>query len=285
MTFAEKLARVVELADELQLAVADLTAAQEPGGPAQTPGAALGIGSRNHFQIDVGRSGDTAITTKTEAQLAAGWQQEPYFYTDPLQPGWALFGVRVDGPTTPNTKYPRAELRELERDGRTKMAFNPLIGDNWLSATSRPLHLPLVKPSVVFGQLHDNADDVIELAVQPTSSYLTSGKLEVVCRINGTSTGIPKLVADYHIGDPLTWMMRVGSFGWEIYLGELGTPRLTSKQAGRPKLATLGKNAYFKAGCYLQTNTAIEGNATDYGLVAVANLKHWHTGWPTPAVA
>lgn len=278
---AAKLARVADLAEELQLAVADLTAAQLPsqGPQTPTPGSVLGIGPRTHFQLDVGRSGDSAITTKTQAQLAT-WHEQPYFYTDRLE---AMFGVRVDGPTTPNTKYPRSELRELERDGRTKMAFNPGQGDHWLSAMTRPLHLPPIKPSVVFGQLHDNVQDVIELAVQPAANYSTNGKLEVVCRFNGTSAGIPKLVSDYRIGDLLSWKMRVGSFGWEIYLDDMTVPRLTSKQVGMPKLATAGKNCYYKTGCYLQTNKLIEGNSNEYGLVAMSNLKQWHTGWPAAA--
>lgn len=247
------------------------------------PGVLLNIGGRpgqNHFQLDIGRSGDKSITTKTPGQLAT-YSEAPYFYTVGRE---ALFGVRVDGPTTPGSKNPRSELRELGPDG-AKYAFNPFTGDNYLSARSRPIHLPAVKPSVVFGQLHSDTDDVTELAVQPRADYTSTGKLEVVCRINGTSVGLPKLVADYRIGDELWWMIRVGAAGWQIYLGDMETPVITSAQAGRPKLATAGKVCYFKAGAYLQTNLAIERDATAYGLVGVRDLRHWHTGWPAPAVA
>jgi len=249
-----------------------------------TPGAILNIGKgagQNHFELGVGRSGDKTITTKSQAQLAAGWTEAPYLYTVGLD---AVFGVRVNGPTTPGSKNPRSELRELDAAG-AKYAFDASKGDHWLTARSRPIHLPPVKPSVVVGQLHDDTDDLIELAVQPRADYATTGKLEVVCRIRGTSVGLPKLVADYQLGAELSWKIRVGAFGWEVYLGDLAVPVLTSLQAGRPKLGTSGKVCYFKVGAYLQTNTSVESDPTEYGLVAVRALRHWHTGWPAPQAA
>jgi hypothetical protein len=93
-------------------------------------------------------------------------------------------------------------------------------------------------------------------------------------------------VADYVLGTELWWMLRVGAAGWQVYLGDMETPALTSATAGRPKLGgAAGKVAYFKVGCYLQTNASIESDPAEYGLVAVRQLRHWHTGWPAPGAA
>lgn len=292
-----ELARLAGLASQLSAGLNALTSPQPPqatasepvGSPATQlilakPGVLLNIGSRagqNHFELGIGRSGDKAVTTKSQSQLAT-YTEAPYFYTVDQE---AMLGVRVNGPTTPGTKYPRTELRELDTAGKL-MAFDPFKGDHYVGARTRVIHLPPAKPSVVFGQLHGADDDLVELAVQPRSDYATTGKVEVVCRINGTSAGLPKLVADYALGSELRWLLRVGAIGWQVYLTDMETPALSSAQAGRPKLGgSTGKVAYFKTGAYLQSNASLEPDPTEYGLVAMRELRHWHTGWPTPGAA
>ena len=260
-----------------------------------TPGATiLNIGSgagQNHYQLDYSATTGGGIVTKTQAQLTTFELASVYYTSD--DGSMCMLRSDVDVDVIASNGYPRTEHRELATDGTTLRAFNPLTNEHWCQVYARPIHLPPMKPSVVIVQMHDNLDDVIEIAVQPRSDFATTGKLEVVGRINGTSVGVPKLVADYVMGDLIVAKIRVGaiasgSAGWELYCGDLTTPKVKSTDAGMPAMNTSGTNSYFKWGCYLQTKWVssgtggLETDRNEYGLVGYRECKTFHTSETAP---
>lgn len=247
-------------------------------------------GGYNHFNLGVGRDGDGAVTTKTLAELAT-YSESPYFSLDDTGV-WTNFGVRLDAVTTEGSDYPRSELRELAEDGTTLLGFNPTTGTNEMSGTTIIDVLARYKKAMVIGQMHDTVSDSIMIASQNVDSapYPLDGQVKIVIRINGGAgaggislTAIPI----YEIGTPIPWKMRCGSFGWEVYIGDMTTPFATSVTTGTA--LTASGLCYFKAGCYSNTNATVESDgggspSTFYVKCRLRALRHTHTSWTTPVV-
>lgn len=255
-----------------------------------TPGATLlniGSGSgQNHFNLGVARTGDSSITTKTQAQLAT-YDEAPYFTTN--ETGTAVkFAVRLDAVTTSGSSYPRSEARELNPDG-SLMSFTGTTEDHWMEGRSRISALAAYKRAMVIAQVHDADSDKIMIAsqnVEPTAEWHVGGDTKIVIRINGTGTGIPVPIPRYYLDDEIAWRIRLGSIGWQVFINDFTTPFVKSTDAGMPALSLVG-GCYFKAGCYSNTNASVEAGgggspASTYVSTELRALRHWHTGWPTP---
>lgn len=273
-----------------------------------TPGATiLNIGSsggQNHFKLDYSTTAGAGVTAKTQAQLTT-FELADIFYTSLSGTECNMKQGVVGDPIAANG-YPRTELRELATDGTTLRAFNPTTNDHWLMARARILHLPPKKPSVVIGQMHDNLDDIIEIAAQPITGYneTTNPIIEVVCRINGSSRvqiGVdglgqpiyytwPKLIANYEMGTEIAYKIRVGAtFEYQVFIGDMSTPVLTkASNANMPALNTSGTNSYWKAGCYNQTKHTsngtggLETNSAEYCEVGFREMQVFHTSETAP---
>ncbi|MFC7016153.1 polysaccharide lyase family 7 protein [Streptomyces viridiviolaceus] len=96
------------------------------------------------LQLPVGSPGSP--TTVSSEQLRSGYRDD-YFFTD--SDGSLIFWSPEQGVTTPNSKYPRSELREMDPNGGS--ANWPLEGTHRMSATLRVLSVP---SSVCVGQIH-----------------------------------------------------------------------------------------------------------------------------------
>lgn len=204
---------------------------------------------------------------KTRSEIAAGYYEDPYFFPVGADQEWVQFWVRLDSATTSGSSYARSELREMQSNGTSEMAFNTATGTHRLRARMRVTHLPPVKPTVVFAQIHDGGSDVLQLVTELNS---TTGLVEVKCRINGTSSGQPKLKLDYQIGDIHEFMVEVVDGVTKVYWDDLHQPAITTT-------AVSTTTAYFKAGCYSQSNETID-SATEWMSVDLQNLRAWHTG-------
>lgn len=260
-----------------------------------TPGPTiLNIGTgtgANRYKLDYSLTAGGTVLTQTCAQLATFENTNVFYQEGP----WCMMRTDVDVDTivTPGG-YPRTELREMALDGTTNRAFNPTTGDHSCSVCFKVVHLPPVKPSVVILQMHDNLDDIIEFAVQPRTDYATTGKVKLVCRINGTSSGIPDMDSDFQLGMARRVKIRVGaiasgSTGWEAYYGDMSTPKIKSSDAGMPAMSTSGANSYFKSGCYSQTKYTgngtggLETDVNEYVLTGHRELQTSHNGETAPA--
>jgi hypothetical protein len=256
----------------------------------------IGVGAgKNNYQLDYSTATGAGITTATPSTLASSTGISNIMYADASNTAMMLRSdVDVDPIAT--NGYPRSEFRERQQDGTTLRAFNPTTGDHWASTWVRPTHLPPIKPSFVMLQCHDAVQDLMEVAIQPRSDFATTGKLEVVLRIartdhsGGSSSGIPRFVADFQWGTWLNPRIRMGAIapgavaGWSASCNGVV---INSWDAGMPAVDTVnGSNAYFKSGMYLQTRWSgltggtpgVETDRNEYGEAAFRDLLTSHNG-------
>lgn len=263
----------------------------------------VGVGSsKNNYKFDYCRADGDGILTLTAANFAAQVAPLLAIAGTPIlsdsPDGMMLLRTDVDFDPIAENGYPRSEAREMALDGTTVRSFDRTTGEHWIKIVFKVPHLPPKKPSVVVCQMHDENDDIIEFAVQPVTGYneSTNPKVELVCRINGTSSGIPKLVADFQYNTVYIAKIRVGAIaagstvGWEAYIGDMVTPKITSSQAGMPAMTLVGTQNYFKFGCYLQTKHTgngtggLETDLNEYGEVGYRDVQTFHNGEAAPGV-
>ena len=243
----------------------------------------------NHFNLGLGLSSHVDY-----AQSALGNsppQGQPWFYskTNPTSgKDVGVFSAPFGGATTStNTQYARCELREFERDGTTKMAFDPRSGDHWIEGIYRIYGLSgLSKPGVCVQQMHDPGDDVIMVRTE-----LESGATKLVLNYNGTRVAV--LNSSYADGTEFYLKTRVNAGTPSVYyttnLASIPTSP-THTSAGFFSGASTGW--YSKTGSYNQTNENTDPSQDpDASIIRVEirELKHWHSAtpaggaWPTPA--
>jgi Alginate lyase len=239
---------------------------------------------KNHFSLDTAFAGYADTVGLLEADLVNGWNTSPQFVATSDGVGVQMM-VNVDSPTTPGSSFPRTEFRELSTDGVTLMGFNPATGTHWLRGRTVCTNLTVTKPTVVFGQCHNASSDIIALVTQKNTG---SGLVELLIRINGTSSGTAKMSTNYTAGSIIDWMIEFSSSGyWAVYYMDLSVPFYDSvahaiSSPANPIVYSGSADCYFKAGCYANTNTASEsGDATQFMQLELRYLQHWHTGWPT----
>lgn len=260
-----------------------------------------GVGAgKSNYQIDYSTATGAGITTATPATVAASTGISNIMY---LSPDGTAMMLRsdVDVDVIASNGYPRTEGRERQQDGTTLRAFNPLTGDHWVECWECPTHLPPFKPSYVMLQMHDASGDIIEIAIQPRTDFSTTGLLEIVARINGSSRvqiGVdgggnpiyyvwPKLQTTHVWGNWYRLRIYVGAIHSGATGYEISCNSVTIKDtddSNMPAMATSGANSYFKCGMYLQTKWTgsgtggLETNRNEYGEAAFRDFRTHHNG-------
>jgi alginate lyase len=149
----------------------------------------------------------------------------------------------------PGSKYARCELREMNKDG-SNASWSTTSGTHTMTITQRITHLPVVKPELVCGQIH-NASYLI--LVRLSGKKLTVDYIDAVA---GT------LDDDYQLGMPFDLTI-VASGGYvDVYYNGARKVHQAVNQTG----------CYFKAGCYLQSSTLTGDLASAYGQVEISKL-------------
>lgn len=179
--------------------------------------------------------------------IGAAYEKPPYF--DRVT-GAILFRAPVDGATTPNSSYPRSELREMQ--GGVKAAWSNLTGVHEMAIEQAITAVPGIKPHVVAGQIHDAADDVIMIRLEGKRLFVES---------RGDDIGL--LTDNYLLGTRFRVTVRAESGMIRVFYNGVEKARLHGSFSG----------CYFKAGCYTQAN---EGNGSGYGEVVVYALTVKH---------
>lgn len=254
-----------------------------------------------HYQLDYSTATGAGITTATQATLASSSGIANIAYLD-ASASMVMLRSDVDVDVIAANGYPRSEWRELATDGTTLRAFNPLTGDHTCEVLILPTHVPPIKSSFVLVQMHDNAGDIIEIALQPNNAL---GILEVVARINGSSRvqiGVdglgnpiyytwPKLITDFQWGTWCYCKIRVGAIhsgvtGYEISCNEVMVKN--TDNGNMPAMITSGTNSYYKSGMYLQTKWTgsgtggLETDRNEYGEAGWRTFKTYHNGEAAP---
>ena len=68
--------------------------------------------------------------------------------------------------------YPRSELREMTSSGSANASWSTTSGTHTMEIRQAITHLPVVKPHVVAGQIHDAGDDVIVCRLEGSKLFI-----------------------------------------------------------------------------------------------------------------
>ncbi len=183
-----------------------------------------------------------------------GFQNTNYFRVNESKTA-VLFTAPCGGATTSGSSYPRCELREMTNGGRDTAAWSTTVGTHTMEIQEAILHLPVVKPHVVAGQIHDANDDVIVFRLEGTKLFIDE---------NGNDG--PVLTTSYQLGDVFTAKFVARNGGVDCYYNGQFIYTHPASASG----------CYFKAGCYTQSNSSKGDAPTAYGQVAIydVSIKH-----------
>lgn len=251
-----------------------------------TPGQALNIGpdpGQNHFNVGIGfapgddPNGETTAIHRdfSEAVIDGGFSQPGYFELNATNTA-VKFSAALDGGTTSsNTKYPRSELREFRQDGTTRADWNGGTGLHYMEGKSKiTLDPDLIKPWVVFCQIHDAESDLMRVQTEGTSP----ANLKVVMRATppGGGTEVSTIIKpSFTSGTELNWKLEVNGGAGKVYLDGVVVGTFNGNSGG----------CYFKAGAYAQTDVGDVGETVTNGpiIVELRDFTTWHTGYPPPS--
>ncbi|WEK18032.1 MAG: polysaccharide lyase family 7 protein [Candidatus Pedobacter colombiensis] len=184
------------------------------------------------------------------------YSNENWFYVN--RGGNAVvFRAITGGTTTKGSGYPRSELREMTDNGTKNASWSSETGTHTLFIDQSIIHLPVKKPHIVVGQIHDANDDIIVFRLEKNKLFVKMGN----------DKG-PVLDENYQLGTRFTMMFKVSNNQTECYYNE--KLKFTYLKAFT--------GAYFKAGAYVQSSCQgkrkVEGEACDaYGAVEI--YKVW----------
>lgn len=208
--------------------------------------------------------------TTIETPALAGGYQDHYFQS---KDGTISFWAPVNGTTTPNSEFPRSEMRETFANG-TLRNWTYSAATNILSATARITQVPSTG-LVAFSQIHtkQSAAPPLMLGYQ----YVTQtgyGNVVIAFRGKPTDSDSQKIVLSSKI-------MLNQDFSYEVHLTKDGTLTIGLIEPGgavktwQGKLNTAWKShqLYFKAGIYTLDNSGYE---TEAGAATFKQLKIEH---------
>jgi poly(beta-D-mannuronate) lyase len=152
------------------------------------------------------------------------------------------------------SKYARSELREMNSDG-SNAAWSSTSGTHVMELTQRVTHLPVVKPQVVCGQIHNTTDYLILIELEASKLYV---------RYKDDVIGV--LDEDYRLGTYFTTRLVATDGRVDVYYNGIHKVRHAFRAAG----------CYFKAGCYVQSSTATGDKPSAFASVDIAELTVSH---------
>jgi hypothetical protein len=192
--------------------------------------------------------------------LPAGNQQvmQPHlasYYGDAFKVVPAVqFTAWCGGQAQPGSKYPRSELREMNPDG-SAASWSSTSGIHAMDLTQRITHLPVVKPQLICAQIHSTADYLILVELDAQKLYV---------RYRDAVAGV--LDSNYQLGSYFD--MRIQALQGHVDVFYNGVHKVH-----QPMKAT---GCYFKAGCYVQSNTSTGDLPTAFGQVEISRLEISH---------
>jgi hypothetical protein len=211
------------------------------------PAAILGLSSNWKLTLPTGSSESPTEIMQPKLQTYA----DPYFKV--YGSDRVIFTAKCGGVTTSKSGYPRSELREMRNNGRDKAAWSNKSQTHIMTLDQAFIHLPVRKPHVVAGQIHDGADDVCACRLEGNKLWMT----------RGDDTHFDLLDGNYALGTRFTiqFTARPGGIDYNYNGGAIE--------------GTVPGNfygCYFKAGCYTQSSPAKGDSPSAYGQVAMWDL-------------
>lgn len=179
-----------------------------------------------------------------------------------------IFKARVDGAHTPNSKYSRTELREMQDSaGEINAAWsNRTSGTHVLRVVGRVTALPKNKPELVLAQIHDDEDDVCMVRLERDRVFLETSRGTVKYSNNTASFD-----EDYQIGQTITVNVTVVKGRIIVYYRKQGQKTVSAV------LKYAGTGMYFKTGAYVQSNLSYDKPGAA-GTFRISSLELTHEG-------
>ena len=192
----------------------------------------------------------------------------PHFFLNATGDG-VVFVAPTDGVTTPNSKNPRSELREMEANGAIMASWSSSVGAHSMEVELTIDEVPQGnKPHVVVAQIHDKNDDVCVFRWEgDTATDRSRGKLWITDGDSSHGHG----VAEVRLGQRI----RVG---FHVQNGIIRFAFNGAPVAYEQKKAVTG--CYFKTGCYNQSGgivTRFPDGSADFAQVTIYVLDVAHT--------
>src|SRR3990167_1598532 len=179
----------------------------------------------------------------------------PYFQPNGNKNG-VVFRANVGGATTSGSQYPRSELREMTGSGKYLASWSSTNGTHTMTIRQAITHLPVAKPDVVAGQIHDATGDVIMIRLEGKRLF-----------IEGDGEAIGELETNYSLGTVFTVKVMAAEGRIKVYYNDLI----------KMDYSKTGSGYYFKAGCYTQSNLNEGDSVGAYGEVVIYDLQVSHT--------
>ena len=231
---------------------ATVTIADNDSGGSTLPSSLLNLSNwKLTLPVDTSHAGSPDEIRQPEL---ASFQDSNYFYVNGARDG-VVFTAHCGGATTSGSGYPRSELREMTSGGSANASWSTTSGTHTMEIRQAITHLPVAKPHVVTGQIHDASDDVIVFRLEGSTLFVDE---------NGERG--PVLTSNYQLGTVFTTKFVARNGGVEIYYN--------GQYIYTYSVSTSG--CYFKAGCYTQSNTERGDSASAYGQVVIYNLTITH---------
>ncbi|GAA4815582.1 polysaccharide lyase family 7 protein [Streptomyces ziwulingensis] len=226
--------------------------------PGKAPGGNFDL-SVWQLQEPVGSPGSPTTISSSRLQGANGYQ-DAYFYTD-TRDGAMTFWAPEKGVTTPNSKYARSELREMNRSGSA--ANWSLGGSHKLNATLRVVS---VTSNVCVGQIHLGSGGT---STKPLVELYYRSNGDIVVGTENSPAGGQTLHDVGHVSVGKTWSYTIAVSGGDtIDLTVNGSTTHYSIPS-----SFFPYKQYFKAGSYNQSSsdsTTKGARVAFYGL----NVSH-----------
>ncbi|MEU5461008.1 polysaccharide lyase family 7 protein [Streptomyces althioticus] len=211
------------------------------------------------LQEPVGSPGKPTTVPSSRLQGAGGFQ-DAYFYTD-SRDGAMTFWAPEKGVTTPNSKYARSELREMNRGGGA--ADWSLSGSHRLNATLRVVS---VTSNVCVGQIHLGSGGP---STKPLVKLYYRASGDIVVGTENSPEGGQTLHTVGHVPVGKTWTYTIAVSGGDTI--DLTVNGSTTHYAIPSSFFRYKQ--YFKAGSYNQSSsnsTSKGARVAFYGL----NVSH-----------
>ena len=189
-----------------------------------------------------------------------------------------VFRAPVGGAKTGGSVFARSELRERTLwtgSGQTNCDWSNQSGDHNLRITQKVTHLPSRVPRVVVGQIHDPSDEVVMIRVDG-SNIIAEASYPDPAYEDGRKVQKP-LATGYKVGTYFTIRIRAVPTGVAVYYNEGRSGARTVWFGGRVSKGASTDGWYFKAGMYLQTNTAKDEAPSEYGEGVISSLAISHS--------
>jgi alpha-tubulin suppressor-like RCC1 family protein len=176
-----------------------------------------------------------------------------------------VFRAPVGGAKTPGSVFARSEMRNMyPYDGVKAVNYNWTSGTHVLTMNEAFTHLPAKVPKVVGMQIHDPDHEVLEIVLNGSNLYA------YVRRTDGTAWNAT-LDSAYKLGTRFNLKVTANSSGIFVDYNGVRKGSFTGRVPGGSIYW------FFKAGCYLQTNTSKGDAPNDFGETIIYSLTTTHS--------